>query len=159
MGTRNKTMYKWASKNNEELMESETIGAAQSIDFSLVALFLRATLTVKIVMLILMVSSVWSWSIIIHKFIDFKRAKQKNKLFQDAFWSGEPLDELFQQLGTDPDGDSEAIFVAGMIEWRQSHRKDGALIAGSQAIFWTLCTSYCWFYCSFRGLIWNSLGH
>ena len=52
MGTRNKTMYKWASKNNEELMESETIGAAQSIDFSLVALFLRATLTVKIVMLI-----------------------------------------------------------------------------------------------------------
>ena len=114
-------------------MESETLAATQSIDFSLVALFLRATLTVKIVMLILMFSSIWSWSIIIQKFIDFKRAKHKNKLFQDAFWSGEPLDELFEQLGPHPDGDSEAIFVSGMIEWRQSHRKDGDLIAGSQA--------------------------
>ena len=114
-------------------MESETLAVTQSIDFSLLALFLRATITVKIVMLILMVSSIWSWSIIIQKFIDFKRANQKNRLFQDAFWSGEPLDELFDQLGANPDGDSEAIFVAGMIEWRQSRRKDGGLIAGSQA--------------------------
>ena len=107
-------------------MESETLAVTQSIDFSLLALFLRATITVKIVMLILMVSSIWSWSIIIQKFIDFKRANQKNRLFQDAFWWGEPLDELFEQLGSRPDGDSEAIFMAGMIEWRQSHRKDGA---------------------------------
>ena len=114
-------------------MESETLTAAQSIDFSLLALFLKATLIVKIVMLILIVSSVWSWSIIIQKFFDFKKAKKKNKLFQDSFWSGEPLDELFEQLGSSPQGDSESIFVAGMIEWRQSHRKDGALIAGSQA--------------------------
>ena len=114
-------------------MESETLAVAQTIDFSLLALFLRATLIVKIVMLILMVSSIWSWSIIIQKFVDFKRANQKNKLFQDAFWSGEPLDELFEQLGPNPQGDSETIFCAGMIEWRQSHRKDGALIAGSQA--------------------------
>mgnify|MGYP001499645665 FL=1 len=114
-------------------MESETLATAQSIDFSLLALFLRATVTVKIVMVILMVSSIWSWSIIIQKFVDFKRANQKNRLFQDAFWSGEPLDELFEQLGSNPEGDSEAIFVAGMMEWRQSHRQDGALIAGSQA--------------------------
>ncbi|PQM58228.1 MAG: protein TolQ [Rhodobacteraceae bacterium] len=114
-------------------MEAETLSATQSIDFSILALFFRATLTVKIVMIILMISSIWSWSIIIQKFIDFKRANQKNRLFQDAFWSGEPLDELFEQLGSRPDGDSEAIFMAGMIEWRQSHRKDGALIAGSQA--------------------------
>ena len=114
-------------------MESETIAVTQSIDFSLLALFFRATPTVKIVMLILMISSIWSWTIIIQKFIDFKRANYKNRVFQDAFWSGEPLDELFEQLGTQPDGDSEAIFVAGMIEWRQSHRQDGALIAGSQA--------------------------
>lgn len=114
-------------------MESETLAAAQAMDFSLLALFLRATLTVQIVMLILMISSIWSWSIIIQKFIDFKRANKKNRLFQDAFWSGEPLDELFDQLGSNPDCESEAIFVAGMTEWRQSHRKDGALIAGSQA--------------------------
>jgi biopolymer transport protein TolQ len=133
MGMRIKRLYRKHIKKNEGYMESETLAVVPSIDFSLLALFLRATLTVKIVMLILMVSSVWSWSIIIQKFIDFKRANQKNKLFQDAFWSGEPLDELFEQLGPNPQGDSESIFVAGMIEWRQSHRKDGALIAGSQA--------------------------
>ena len=133
MGMRIKRLYNSYKLQNEDSMESETLVAVQSIDFSLLALFLRATLIVKIVMLILMVSSIWSWSIIIQKFIDFKRANQKNKLFQDAFWSGEPLDELFEQLGPNPQGDSESIFVSGMIEWRQSHRKDGALIAGSQA--------------------------
>ena len=114
-------------------MGEETLSATEAIDFSLLALFLRATLTVKVVILILMVSSVWSWSIIIQKFIDFGKAKQKNRFFQDAFWSGEPLDELFEQLGSDTQGDSERIFVAGMSEWRQSHRKDGGLIAGAQA--------------------------
>ena len=133
MGMSIKRLYNKNKQKNEGLMESETLVAVQSIDFSLLALFLRATLIVKIVMLILMFSSIWSWSIIIQKFIDFKRANQKNKLFQDAFWSGEPLDELFEELGPNPQGDSESIFVAGMIEWRQSHRKDGALIAGSQA--------------------------
>ena len=120
-------------KISEDFMGEETLSATQAIDFSLLALFLRATLTVKVVMLILMVSSVWSWSIIIQKFIDFGKAKQKNRFFQDAFWSGEPLDELFEQLGSGPQGDSERIFVAGMSEWRQSHRKDGGLIAGAQA--------------------------
>ena len=79
------------------------------------------------------VSSIWSWSIIIQKFFDYAKAKRETKYFQDAFWSGEPLDELYQRLGTDPKGDSERVFVAGMTEWRRSHRPDGALITGAQA--------------------------
>ena len=114
-------------------MELEAATGIQQLDFSLMALFLRATLTVKIVMIILLVSSVWSWSIIIQKFFDYAKAKRETKYFQDAFWSGEPLDELYQRLGTDPKGDSERVFVAGMTEWRRSHRPDGALITGAQA--------------------------
>ena len=49
-------------------MELEAATNVQQLDFSLMALFIRATLTVKIVMVILLVSSVWSWSIIIQKF-------------------------------------------------------------------------------------------
>ena len=49
-------------------MELEAATGIQQLDFSLMALFLRATLTVKIVMIILLVSSIWSWSIIIQKF-------------------------------------------------------------------------------------------
>ena len=56
-------------------MESETLAAAQQIDFSLLALFFRATFTVKIVMLVLIAASFWSWAIIIQKLIDLRRAR------------------------------------------------------------------------------------
>ena len=54
-------------------------------------------------------------------------------MFDGAFWSGEPLDELYSAIGDAPDGSSEKIFAAGMLEWRRSHRQDGGLIAGAQA--------------------------
>jgi len=114
-------------------MDTQTLAAAQEIDFSLIALFLRATFTVKVVMVLLAVSSFWSWAIIIQKHILFRKARAEAAVFDRAFWSGEPLDELFEKIGPTPDGASEKIFAAGMLEWRRSHRKDGALIAGAQA--------------------------
>ncbi|MDP4893004.1 protein TolQ [Cypionkella sp.] len=106
---------------------------AQEIDFSMLALFARATITVKIVMIMLIGMSVWSWSIIISKHILFRNARGEATIFDRAFWSGEPLDELFEKIGADPQGQSEKIFAAGMLEWRRSHRQDGGLIAGAQS--------------------------
>ena len=114
-------------------MEAETLALAQEIDFSMWALFARATLVVKIVMLVLVLASFWSWSIIIQKLIVYRSARAEASVFDRAFWSGEPLDDLFGQIGPQPDGSSQKIFAAGMIEWRRSHRSDGALIAGAQA--------------------------
>lgn len=114
-------------------METETLAMAQEINFSLLALFARATLTVKVVMILLMVMSFWSWSIIVQKFIQYRLARREAEVFDRAFWSGEPLDELFEKIGPQPDGASEKVFAAGMLEWRRSHRQDGALIAGAQA--------------------------
>ncbi len=114
-------------------METEALALAQEIDFSMWGLFARATLTVKLVMLLLMVSSFWAWSIIIQKHISYRAARREADRFDRAFWSGEPLDELFEQIGTLPSGRSEKIFAAGMIEWRRSHRNDGGLIAGAQS--------------------------
>ncbi|MBA4324815.1 MAG: protein TolQ [Rhodobacter sp.] len=114
-------------------METETLAMAQEIDFSLVALFARATLTVKIVMLMLFIMSFWSWAIIIQKYLMLRRAQAEARVFDRAFWSGEPLDELFEKIGTEPQGQSEKIFAAGMLEWRRSHKQDGGLIAGAQA--------------------------
>ena len=114
-------------------METETLAAVQEVDFSMLALFLRATITVKIVMLILIFASVWSWGIIIQKFINYRVARKDSDQFDRAFWSGDPLDELFDRLGPNPRGAAERIFVAGMVEWRRSHRSDGNLIAGAQA--------------------------
>ncbi len=106
---------------------------AQEIDFSLLALFARATFTVKVVMIGLIVMSFWSWAIIIQKHISYRLARREASIFDRAFWSGEPLDELFERLGPQPVGASERIFAAGMLEWRRSHRQDGGLIAGAQS--------------------------
>ena len=114
-------------------MEAETLAIAQEIDFSLWALFARATLTVKLVMIILIVASGWSWSIIIQKIINYRKASAEAETFDHAFWSGEPLDVLYEQIGADPAGQSRRIFASGMTEWRRSHRADGGLIAGAHA--------------------------
>jgi biopolymer transport protein TolQ len=114
-------------------METETLAMAQEIDFSMLALFARATLIVKIVMVLLMIMSFWSWAIIIQKHITFRLAKREASIFDRAFWSGDPLDELFEKIGPQPSRASDKIFASGMLEWRRSHRQDGGLIAGAQA--------------------------
>ncbi|MEE2861509.1 MAG: protein TolQ [Pseudomonadota bacterium] len=108
----------------------EPIQAAEAIDFSAVALFWRSSLTVQIVMVLLIVASFWSWAIIVQKFLVFARARSEASRFDRSFWSGEPLDDLYDRLGDRPKGASERIFSAGMTEWRRSHRDDGRLIPG-----------------------------
>jgi biopolymer transport protein TolQ len=115
------------------LMEAETLALAQEIDFSMWGLFARATLTVKIVMVMLVVASFWSWSICVQTRISFRAGRRAAAVFDQQFWSGEPLDGLFEQIGATPDGSSEKIFASGMTEWKRSHRTDGGLIAGAQA--------------------------
>ena len=114
-------------------MDPATAALGQDIDFSVLALFARATVTVQIVMILLVLASFWSWAIIVQKLIVFRQARREAAAFDRAFWSGEPLDELYERLGPEPEGEAERIFAAGMTEWRRSHRADGALIAGAQA--------------------------
>jgi biopolymer transport protein TolQ len=114
-------------------METEALSAAAEIDFSFLGLFLRATFTVKLVMLLLIVASIWSWAIIITKFMAFRQTRAEADVFDRKFWSGEPLDELFDQIGPSPSGSAEKVFAAGMLEWRRSHRADGGLIANAQS--------------------------
>ncbi len=113
-------------------METEALALAGEVDFSMWALFARATLTVKIVMLILTVGSLWGWAIIVTKLRDYRVARLEARKFDEAFWSGDPLDQLFDEIGPVPGGRSERIFSAGMTEWRRSHRQDGGMIGGAQ---------------------------
>lgn len=112
-------------------MDTETLAVASQIDFSFWALFLRATLIVKLVMVLLLAASFYSWAIIVTKFRQYRAARAEAKVFDQAFWSGEPLDELFDTIGPAPNGSSQKVFASGMLEWRRSHRADGGLIAGA----------------------------
>ena len=109
-------------------MENLAIGAPT--DFSLIALFLRAGLTVKIVMLLLVLASVWSWALIVQKLMVHAKARREAGGFERRFWSGEPLDDVFDRMNGRAGGPAERIFSAGMTEWRRSQKEDGDLIAG-----------------------------
>lgn len=102
-------------------------------EYTMWALFARATIVVKLVMIGMILASIWTWAIAVDKYLQHRRAKREAEIFDRAFWSGEPLDGLFEQIGTNPAGASEKVFVAGMMEWRRSHRQDGGLIAGAQS--------------------------
>lgn len=112
-------------------MDPTPLAHASEIDFSLIALFMRATLTVKLVMILLIAASIWSWGIIIQKHLVFRRARAQAAAFDAAFWSGEPLDELHARIGANPGSGPARVFAAGMAEWQRSHRQDGALIPGA----------------------------
>lgn len=104
----------------------------EQLDFSLIALFMRASLIVKIVMVLLILASFWSWALIIQKLMKFSAARSEAAKFDRAFWSGEPLDDLYDRLGDKPRGAAERIFAAGMGEWRKSQDDSGAMIPGTQ---------------------------
>ena len=101
-------------------------------DFTMWALFARATITVKIVMIMLIFASFWCWAVIIDKARQYRKAQREAAVFDMAFWSGEPLDDLYRQIGGTPRGASETIFSAGMSEWERSYGESG-LIAGAHA--------------------------
>ena len=105
--------------------------AAGAADFSVWAMFLRATLAVKLVMLILVLASFWSWAIIIEKVILFRKLRGQSARFEENFWSGQPLDDLFDRIQGKAHSPIERVFVAGMTEWRRSFG-EGGLIPGTQ---------------------------
>ena len=100
-------------------------------NFTMWGMFAHATIAVQLVMIVLIVASVWCWAVIVAKWLQYRRARAEARVFDEAFWSGNPLDELFDQIGATPKGQSEKIFASGMLEWRRSHRQDGGLIAGA----------------------------
>ncbi len=99
---------------------AEGMNAPQALDFSLWALFLKADVVVKSVMSMLLVASVWSWAIIIDKWLSIGRVQRKADKFENAFWSGRPLDELYRSLGQKGDHPFAVVFRAAMREWKRS---------------------------------------
>ncbi len=102
--------------------------AAPSANLSLLGLFLQADIVVKLVMLILLFASVWVWTIIIEKVMTLRRVNREANVFEDSFWSGGSLDELYEREGTDPGNPMAAVFGAAMSEWKRTARIAGTEI-------------------------------
>jgi len=111
---------------------AEGMNAPAALDFSIWALFLKADFVVKSVILILVIASFWSWSIIIDKWMTMSRMSRKADRFENTFWSGRPLEDLYRSLGTRPDHPMASVFRAAMREWRQSYEATGDLTPATQ---------------------------
>ncbi|MGV1014239.1 MAG: protein TolQ [Methyloceanibacter sp.] len=91
-----------------------------AVDFSLFALFMNAHLVVQVVIVGLLLASVWSWAIIIEKLFLFAKTRKETDKFEQVFWSGQSLEELYQALATRKNTGVAALFVAAMREWKRS---------------------------------------
>jgi len=94
--------------------------AAPAHDMSLMGLFLQADWVVKAVMVGLLLASVYVWAIAFEKFSTLKRAKREADDFEDRFWRGGSLDDLYRAQGDNPAHPMAAVFVVGMREWQAS---------------------------------------
>jgi biopolymer transport protein TolQ len=103
-----------------------------SSDLSLFALFWQAHWLVKTVMLGLVGCSVWVWAIAIDKTFLFARMRKAMDRFEQAFWSGQSLEELYRSLSSRPTHSMAALFVAAMREWKRSLEGQARSFAGLQ---------------------------
>ena len=97
-------------------------------DMSLFNLFWHAHLVVKLVMVGLLGCSVWCWAIIVDKTLLFRRTKAEMDAFEEAFWSGRSLEELYRSFNDRQPTGLGALFVAAMREWKRSFEGSGRQI-------------------------------
>ena len=103
----------------EEITVAGSI-AAESVDFSMLSLFLRADFVVKSVIIILILASLYSWTIIVAKLIRIKQLKKLEKEFEEIFWSGNSFEDLYETLNFNKQDPKSKIFCAGIAEWKKS---------------------------------------
>jgi biopolymer transport protein TolQ len=104
-------------------MDPVQAGMAVQHDLSMWALFMRADIIVKFVMIALLAASFWCWAIIIDKVWRMRQLYQRADQFEESFWSGGSLEELYDRIGARPLDPMSAVFVAAMREWRRSAAK------------------------------------
>ena len=103
-----------------------------SSDLSLFALFWQAHWLVKAVMVGLLLASVWVWAIVIDKFLLYARTRKAMDVFEQTFWSGQSLEELYRTLADRQTAGMGAIFVSAMREWKKSFERGARSPIGLQ---------------------------
>jgi biopolymer transport protein TolQ len=112
----------------DRTVDAANLGAPVG-DLSLVTLFLQADIVVKLVMVLLLLASVWVWAVVFEKITTLRRVNRQAAAFEDRFWSGGSLEDLYDQEGVRPSHPMAAVFGAAMGEWRRSSRVAGADMA------------------------------
>ena len=108
-------------------VDAALLAGSVTDDMSMIGLFLRADIVVKLVLLVLLVASVWSWAIIVDKYLRMRRLYEDADQFEEAFWSGGSLEELYERIGSHPGDPMSLLFASAMREWRRTTASGGGL--------------------------------
>jgi biopolymer transport protein TolQ len=118
----------------DQTVNAQTLpGSVPPIDMSIVGMFMNADWIVKIVVIALILASFWSWAIIFDKLIRLRGLRAKANQFEETFWSGISLEDLYDRVGTRPDDPMSSVFSGAMREWRRTVSKGIALTGAARA--------------------------
>lgn len=107
--------------NNAAIIDSAQIGTnAAAHDMSPLGLFLQADFVVQSVMIMLIIASIWCWTVVFEKVWRLKKLRTKADEFEEDFWNESSLDGLYDRVASNPTDPMAAVFTAGMKEWRSS---------------------------------------
>ncbi len=95
-------------------ISSQAVGLASNTDFSLLSLFIRADIIVKSVIIILIVSSIYSWAVIIEKFRLFKKINQSTEDFEKKFWNSKSAESFYNNLPANIEDPMALVFKDAM---------------------------------------------
>ena len=101
-------------------VQSAALAGSVAHDLSIWGLFMQADFIVKAVMIGLVLASFWCWAIIFEKILRMRRLRRQAGQFEENFWSGGSLDDLFDRIGSRPVDPMSAVFSSAMREWRRS---------------------------------------
>ena len=93
---------------------SQAVGLASSADFSISQLFIRADIIVKSVIIILIVSSVYSWAVIFEKIKLFKKINSSSQDFENKFWKSKSAESFYNNLPTNVEDPMTNVFKSSM---------------------------------------------
>jgi biopolymer transport protein TolQ len=110
----------------------EQVGLAATSDVTLWSLFMQANFVVKLVMIGLLCASIWTWAIVVDKSVGFARMRRQLDGFEQTFWSGQSLEELYRSLSEKKTTGMGAIFVSAMREWKKSFERGARAPMGLQ---------------------------
>lgn len=101
---------------------AQLAGSVANVDMSLFGLFSHADFVGKFIMIALMIISVFTWALIFDKASKISRLKARAGFFEERFWSAGSLEALYDKIKR-PADPMQAVFVAGMKEWRSANDK------------------------------------
>lgn len=119
-------------RSDSKVKHMEQAGLAAASEVTLWALFIQSSFVVKMVMVGLIGASIWTWAIIVDKTINYMRARRQFDRFEQVFWSGQSLEELYQMLSGRKTTGMSSIFVAAMREWKKSFERGARSPMGLQ---------------------------